>query len=150
MRAGLRSQELCDLKISDVRCGTDRNCIHVRCGKGGKSRVVAVDTILNEALSHFMDQPFMENRTYLFETRTGQRLHTSSLRRLLSRVGSELGLPGRLHPHGLRATMATDLVAEGVPLDSVSAQLGHAHVSTTDIYVKRVGHIHLEHIGARA
>lgn len=149
MRSGLRSQEMCDLKIADVRVGRDRNQIRVASGKGGKERVVGVDCVLNDALVDYLGRDFMDGRTYVFETSAGKKWQTSHVRRLLASMGKSLGLPGRLHPHGLRATMATDMLREGLPLDTVSAQLGHAHVSTTDIYIKRTANAHVGAVAQR-
>ena len=73
---------------------------------------------------------------YVFPRPNGRPLTTRAVQRTIQAIRTELGLPAdRLTPHKLRHAYATDLVNRGVPIHVVSAQLGHADVSTTSIYL---------------
>ena len=73
---------------------------------------------------------------YVFPKPDGEPLTTRAVQRVLQRVRERLGLPqDRMTPHKLRHAYATDLVNRGVPIHVVSAQLGHASVATTTIYL---------------
>src|SRR5947208_3052546 len=73
----------------------------------------------------------------------GRPVATSYLRRALPRLGCRAGIPKRVHYHALRATLATELCEQGVPLHEISAQLGHSSVAVTDRYIKKVAPVAL-------
>lgn len=62
----------------------------------------------------------------------------SYVRRLLPKLAAKAGIDKRVHPHGLRHTHASELAAERLPLGAISAQLGHASIATTSIYVAKL------------
>lgn len=73
---------------------------------------------------------------YVFPKPDGRPLTTRAVQRVMQRIRERLGLPrDRLHPHSLRHSFATDLLNRGVPIHVVAAQLGHASVSTTTVYL---------------
>jgi integrase/recombinase XerD len=121
--AGLRSQEVVDLDLADV--DFDQELVHVR-GKGGKERVVP----LGEEASHRLAVYLREVRpelargaeNALFVSVRGNRLDTSTLRRLLP------------HPHRLRHAFATHLLEGGADLRTIQELLGHSSLSTTQMY----------------
>ena len=121
--AGLRSQEAVTLDLGDV--DFDREVVHVR-GKGGKERVVP----LGEEASLQLARYLQSGRTTLaagandalFLSARGRRLDTSTVRRLLR------------HPHRLRHAFATHLLEGGADLRVIQELLGHASLSTTQIY----------------
>ena len=137
---GLRVTELVNLKISDLemRMGCLR-CI----GKGDKERLVpvgrkalaAVQAYLAKARPQFL-QGRGEGKTspWLFVNRFGNRLTRVSVWRLLSAYGRRAGIRARLSPHKLRHSFATHLLERGADLRSVQLMLGHADISTTQIY----------------
>jgi site-specific recombinase XerD len=121
--AGLRSAEAVGLDLSDV----DFEQEHVRVrGKGGKERIVP----LGEEASHVIARYLREARPELargandalFLSVRGRRLDTSTLRRLLP------------HPHRLRHSFATHLLEGGADLRTIQELLGHATLSTTQVY----------------
>jgi integrase/recombinase XerD len=137
---GLRVSELLNLRLPDmdVRMGCIR-CI----GKGDKERLVpigrkaiaAVEKYLSDArpLFYRSGNPAPHNQA-LFLTRNGKRLSRISIWRILHDYGIKLGLRGRLTPHKLRHSFATHLLERGADLRSVQLMLGHADISTTQIY----------------
>jgi integrase/recombinase XerD len=137
---GLRVSELLNLRISDV----DMRIGCVRCiGKGDKERLVpigrkaiaAVETYLASSRPHFArpSSPPPHNQV-LFLTRNGKRLSRISIWKIMHDYGTKLGLRGRLTPHKLRHSFATHLLERGADLRSVQMMLGHADISTTQIY----------------
>ena len=137
---GLRVSELLNLRLSDV----DVRMGCVRCiGKGNKERLVpigrkaiaAVEQYLADSRSQFVrsGSPAPHNQV-LFLTRNGRRLSRVSIWKILHNYGVKLGLRGHLTPHKLRHSFATHLLERGADLRSVQLMLGHADISTTQIY----------------
>ena len=138
--SGLRVTELLNLRISDV----DLRSGYVRCiGKGDKERLVpigrkaisAVEAYLNGARPKFVRSGAPpQHSQILFLTRASRRLSRITIWKILHDYGIKLGLRGRLTPHKLRHSFATHLLEGGADLRSVQLMLGHADISTTQIY----------------
>ena len=122
--AGLRSAEAVGLDLRDVDFEQER--VHVRHGKGAKERVVP----LGEEAGHWVARYLREARPALardaepalFLSTRGRRLETSTLRRLAP------------HPHRFRHAFATHLLEGGADLRTIQELLGHASLSTTQVY----------------
>ena len=134
--AGLRVSEAVGLD----RTGVDRDDRLVRViGKGGKERVVPIGRPAVEALRRYLarGRPYLDrrHRPELFLNARGGGLTRAGafliLRRLAERAGLE---PERVHPHLLRHSFATHLLEGGADLRSVQEMLGHADLSTTELY----------------
>ncbi len=137
---GLRVSELLNLRISDI----DMRMGCVRCiGKGDKERLVPIGRKAIEAVEQYLangrpkfarpSAPPPHNHS-LFLTRVGRRLSRVGIWKILHDYGMRLGLRGRLTPHKLRHSFATHLLEGGADLRSVQLMLGHADISTTQIY----------------
>ena len=74
----------------------------------------------------------------VFCTLRAGRLATAYVRALLPRLAAKAGVEKRVHAHGLRHTHAAELAAEGVPVNVVARQLGHASVATTARYLDHI------------
>jgi integrase/recombinase XerD len=134
--AGLRVSEAVSLE----RGGVDLENRLVRCvGKGDKERIVPIGRQGAEALRRYLarGRPFLDrrHRPELFLNAKGGPLTRAGafliLRRLAARAGLE---PERIHPHLLRHSFATHLLEGGADLRSVQEMLGHADLSTTELY----------------
>jgi site-specific recombinase XerD len=134
--AGLRVSEAVGLERGSV----DLEARLVRClGKAGKTRVVPLGRPGVEALRRYLarGRPFLDrrHRPELFLNAHGGPLTRAGafliLRRLAARAGLE---PERIHPHLLRHSFATHLLEGGADLRSVQELLGHADLSTTELY----------------
>jgi integrase/recombinase XerD len=134
--AGLRVSEAVGLD----KAGVDLDGRLVRViGKGGKERVVPVGRAAVAALRRYLSRgrPYLDrrHRAELFLNARGGPLTRAGafliLRRLAERAGLE---PGRVHPHLLRHSFATHLLEGGADLRSVQEMLGHADLSTTELY----------------
>ena len=147
---GLRVSELCDLELGDVPDGTEV----VRCrGKGAKERLVPLAPEVGETLRRYIDDAraaFLRNgrpERRLFLTRLGRGFTRMGVFKLLRVRAQEAGLdPATISPHVLRHSFATSLLAHGADIRSIQEMLGHASVSTTQVYTHvdqaRLGFVH--------
>jgi site-specific recombinase XerD len=137
-RGGLRVDEALDLKASDVNpaLGT----IRVLHGKNDKDRTVAIDDGGMALVQRWMDARARLGHRHgpLFCTLAGTELAPAYVRTLMKRLGRAAGIDKRVHPHALRHSHAAELATEGVPMNVIQQQLGHAHLSTTDIYLRHI------------
>ncbi len=135
--SGLRAAEMVDLNLESVDFDSEQVRVE---GKGGKTRIVPIGEPAVKALDAWMGKarPSLadNDQVALFVSRTGRRLSTSDLRRRLSVWSAKAGLPPGVHPHSLRHSFATHLLDGGADLRAIQELLGHASVSTTQIYTK--------------
>jgi integrase/recombinase XerD len=133
---GLRVSELCSVQMGDLE--PDLGILRVT-GKGNKQRLApvgkeglaAVDTYVNSARSQLLKG---RASRYLFVTARGGKLSRKSFWKLLIQLGKKAGITHDLTPHVIRHSFATHLVERGADLRSVQTMLGHADISTTQIY----------------
>ncbi len=134
--SGLRVSELTGLQTGDV----DLEGGFVRClGKGSKERIVPVGEPALVAVKRYLQRgrPFLGKgikSDHLFLNRFGRGLTRQSIHRLLVRSAHGAGINKAVTPHTLRHSFATHLLAGGADLRSVQEMLGHADISTTEIY----------------
>ena len=134
LRAGLRVGEVVHLTESDLLTPpTGQQPARLRvCGKGQKERVVLLTADTYAVLQAWLGQrPDSEHET-IFLNHRGRPLTTNGVEWLLRRYGQQVGL--KVTPHQLRHTFARQLTEGGMPLTSLSKLMGHAQVSTTQIY----------------
>jgi site-specific recombinase XerD len=134
--AGLRRQELIDLRITDI--DSNRMMILVRGAKGRKDRY----TLLSQRLLVCLRIYFKEYRpkVYLFEGPEGNQYSPSSIAKILHRAARNAGLLKRVTPHMLRHSFATHLLEDGVDLRYIQTLLGHNSSKTTEIYTHVAKH----------
>ena len=132
--AGLRISEALGLRRRDV--ANDGAAPLRIVGKGGKERVVPVLPAVSAAISVYLDQcPHNPGPDApLFLGARGGPLNPRLVQRALAKMRSVLGLPDTATPHALRHSFATHLLANGGDLRSIQELLGHASLSTTQIY----------------
>ncbi len=133
---GLRVTELCRVRVSDL----ESNMGFVRVvGKGNKHRIVPVGKAALQAVGRYLEsgRPRLLKRRaspYLFVTNRGGAMTRQAFWKLLAGYGKRAGIFRGLTPHVLRHTFATHLLEGGADLRSVQTMLGHADISTTQIY----------------
>ncbi len=139
---GLRVSELCSLNRDSVNLKNGEFAVR---GKGDKVRVVFLSEHAKKALADYLDKRkdinealFARIRNQELGIRNNQdsesRLTPRSVQRLVKYYAAKAGLVKNIHPHTLRHSFATDLLRNGADLRSVQALLGHANVTTTQIY----------------
>jgi len=145
--AGLRLAETLDLYPRDV--DTAKGTVRVAVGKGGKYRTVGIDPYSCALVDRWIDRRAklgLNGRSPLFSTyergemrqNFGQRLSPRYVRAALARLGRKAGLDKRVHPHGLRHSLASDMADRGFNTHDIQAQLGHGSLATTDRYIRRL------------
>jgi site-specific recombinase XerD len=139
---GLRAEELVSLDLESL--DFDAESVRVE-GKGGKTRLVPLGEHARHALERYLARarPLLETEAgdpALFLSKSGRRLSTSDVRRRLNgwvrrAVARSPGL-ARAHPHALRHSFATHLLDGGADLRAIQELLGHATISTTQVYTR--------------
>jgi integrase/recombinase XerD len=111
----------------------------VTVGKGGKERIVPVGRSALQCLARYIEQArpaFLKKRTssVLFLNRSGEGFTRQGLWKLIKKYARMANLERKVHPHTFRHSFATHLLEGGADLRSVQVMLGHADISTTQIY----------------
>jgi integrase/recombinase XerD len=134
--SGLRASEAIGLELGDV--DPDERVLRAR-GKGSKERIVPIGQAAIRALVAYLERgrpSLVKNglENHLFVNFRGGQLTRQGLYKIVRRHALTAGLADRMSPHTLRHTFATHLLAGGCDLRSVQEMLGHADVSTTQLY----------------
>ncbi len=142
--SGLRLSELVNLNIDDLSLNDAE--IQVT-GKGNKQRQLPVGRKATQAISKWLairDSLAKDDEAALFVSNRGKRLSHRSIQTRLSHWGKVLGIPARLHPHRLRHSFATHMLEGSGDLRAVQELLGHANLSTTQVYT----HLDFQHLAS--
>ena len=147
---GMRVSEVVDLCVGQINLDLG----YVRCiGKGRKERVIPVGRFAIRAVREYVDElrPRLlgeRHASALFLSRTGRQLDRSNIWRIVRKHAQLAGIDERLSPHTLRHCFATHLLAGGADLRIVQELLGHADVTTTQIYT-HVDEAQLKHVHSK-
>ena len=142
---GLRVTELCDIKTTDILWDSD--IIRVN-GKGNKQRFVPIGPIARDNLKNYLNhkRPSLADKNHnvveLFLSQNGRKLTRMMIWILLKKWTDASNLQKKVSPHTLRHSFATHLLEGGADLRSVQEMLGHADISTTQVYT----HLDKEHL----
>jgi integrase/recombinase XerC len=140
--SGLRLAELVSLNVRDVDISD--HLVYVT-GKGDKSRVIPVGALAIKALNLWLverDKLTFFEQTALFISRQGRRLGVRSVQKRLEHWGKKQGISDKVHPHRLRHAFASHMLEASGDLRAVQELLGHADISTTQIYT----HVDFQHL----
>ncbi len=133
---GMRASEVISLELSHL----DLDIGYVRCiGKGGKERIVPIGREATIRLKDYLrrSRPRLSkegDKGFLFLTRLRKGFTRQSLWKLIKKYALRAGLKGDITPHTLRHSFATHLLEGGADLRSIQEMLGHADISTTQVY----------------
>jgi integrase/recombinase XerD len=137
---GMRVTELVSLDLKDLHLG--RSAAHLRCtGKGAKERTLPLHDQALQALETYVEdgRPHLVHDTRvtaLFVNRRGERLTRQGFWLILKGYARQAGITTPVTPHTLRHSFATHMLTGGAPLRNVQELLGHANMSTTQVYTK--------------
>ena len=131
--SGLRLAELAALNVADIQFSQAQVKV---LGKGSKERIVPIGSIALAAISQWLDikNDIACEDDALFVTAKGRRLAHRSIQARLAKWGQEQALGMKVHPHKLRHSFATHMLESSADLRAVQELLGHANLSTTQIY----------------
>ncbi len=138
---GMRVSELVSLNVDDV----DTAAGYVRClGKGGKERIVPVGYQAMKAVDEYLvgsrrTLTRTRQQTALFLNHRGERLTRQGFWLIIKNYARQAGIAANITPHTLRHSFATHLLNGGADLRAVQELLGHANISTTQIYTHVTG-----------
>ncbi|KAB2338389.1 site-specific tyrosine recombinase XerD [Cytobacillus depressus] len=134
---GIRVSELIGLNMGDIHVEMG----FIRCiGKGNKERIIPIGQTADKALTLYMKEGRKQfiGKSYhdeaFFLNHHGKRLTRQGFWKILKRLAAEAGIDKELTPHTLRHSFATHLLENGADLRAVQEMLGHADISTTQIY----------------
>ena len=137
---GMRVSELVALSLESIELLN--NLATVRCvGKAGKERVIPIHEQAVHALRIYLqdarpEMAYSKRERGLFINRRGERLTRQGFWLILKNYARMAGIPSDVTPHTLRHSFATHMLRGGAPLRSVQELLGHANISTTQIYTQ--------------
>jgi len=135
---GLRAEELVDLDVTSVDFDAEELRVE---GKGSKTRVIPAGEAALRAVGRYLERarPALAaepGEDALFLSKSGRRLSTSDVRRRLRVWARHAAVHGGISPHALRHSFATHLLDGGADLRAIQELLGHASISTTQIYTR--------------
>ena len=133
--AGLRLVEVSRLLRTDINLQDRKVLVQ---GKGDKQRMVPLSKRLHDALADWLYHKQGSPHDPLFPGYKGEALKPRAIGYIVSRIGQGVHLERNLSPHLLRHTFATRLLRQGVNLRVIQQLLGHANISTTQIYTEVV------------
>ena len=140
--SGLRLSELTALNLGDIDLNDQLVTVT---GKGNKSRQLPVGSHAIRALKTWLTRrrEFANNDTRaIFVSRQGKRISTRTIQERLRLIGLKQNMDGKIHPHMLRHSFASHLLESSGDLRAVQELLGHANLSTTQVYT----HLDFQHL----
>lgn len=132
--SGIRNQELCSLRIEDLDVAG--LAVRVNAGKGNKDRAACIAGACAETvLAYIRERNALPGEPLFLTIRRKRPFAPQDLRKLIRVTAGRAGIRKRVHPHLLRHSLATHMLARGSGLLAIKQQLGHEFIETTMIYL---------------
>ena len=128
---GMRVSELTNLKISNFQF--DENIGIIRQAKGRKDRIFNIPNFIFSQLKKQVNLQQENKKEYLFSGRK-EKITNRNIQKIVNNTAKKAGINKQVHPHTLRHSFATHLLEDGVDIRKIQELLGHADLSTTQIY----------------
>lgn len=128
---GMRVSELINLKTSNFDFNEKTG--YIRQAKGRKDRIFNIPNLLLNDLKEQVEKQKSQNQEYLFTGPKG-KLSPRNLQKIVSKASQRAGIKKEVHCHTLRHSFATHLLEDGVDIRMIQELLGHADLSTTQLY----------------
>lgn len=136
--SGIRLSECSNLKLAEIDFDSEVMLIH---GKGNKERYAPLGSFAQDALQEYFEKgrkvlmdKYHKSHDYVFVNHHGEPITPTGIEYVLNQVIKKSSLDSSIHPHKLRHTFATHLLNNGADMRTVQELLGHANLSTTQIY----------------
>lgn len=136
--SGIRLSECSNLKLVEIDFDSEVMLIH---GKGNKERYAPLGSFAQDALQEYFEKgrkvlmdKYHKSHDYVFVNHHGEPITPTGIEYVLNQVIKKSSLDSSIHPHMLRHTFATHLLNNGADMRTVQELLGHANLSTTQIY----------------
>jgi len=131
---GVRVSELCSIRVSDI--DLENKSLKIRGGKGDKDRLVIFsDKIVPDLKKYIMEIKERKGKAeFLFPTAKSKKISPVTVERIIRNLARRAGINKKVTPHVLRHTFATSLLRNGADIRIIQVLLGHASISTTQIY----------------
>lgn len=133
---GLRVSELISLSVRDV----NTRLRYIHCANGSRERIIPIGVKAAEALTLYVDTVRAkmvkdQNESILFINRNGMPMTRQGFWKIVKHYATMAHIDGHITPHALRHSFAAHMIANGADMQSVQEMLGHADISTTQMYV---------------
>lgn len=136
--SGIRLSECSNLKLAEIDFDSEVMLIH---GKGNKERYAPLGSFAQDALQEYFEKgrkvlmdKYHKSHDYVFVNHHGEPITPTGIEYVLNQVIKKSSSDSSIHPHMLRHTFATHLLNNGADMRTVQELLGHANLSTTQIY----------------
>jgi integrase/recombinase XerD len=146
---GLRVSELCQLRLSNIYF--DKSFVRI-IGKGNKERLIPINPSAMKSIQHYVDGSrrqitiAKEAVDNVFVTTRGKPISRVMIFNIIKKTAADAGINKNISPHSLRHSFATHLIEGGADLRAIQEMLGHASITTTEIYTHLDKHFLKENI----
>jgi len=130
--AGMRVSELTRMKVEDL--DFEEKVGYIRQGKGRKDRIFNIPNFLAVKLKKHVEKQKQFNQTYLFPGRNNKQMSSRNLQKIVKNAAEKAMIKKEVHCHTLRHSFATHLLENEIDIRKIQELLGHADLSTTQIY----------------
>ncbi len=132
--SGLRISECLNLRLEDIDLRSRTGL--VKGGKGKKDRIFILSEKVVQELERYAAENNLSRNDFLFPGKNNSRMSVRAAQKIIAGISKKAGINKKVTPHTLRHSFATHLLEQGVDIRKIQELLGHANLSTTQIYTK--------------
>ena len=131
---GMRVSELISIKVTDVHLNLD----YIECTDNGKKRIIPIDNVAKFALEDYIKNArnqMCPDSVYLFSNVKGEKMSRQGFWKIIKFYAAKAGIEKDITPHMIRHSFASHMIGNGADIKAVQEMLGHADISSTQIYL---------------